>query len=405
LLSPFGAKAKPESSRLSQKHEFSSPQVEPGHQKKLKFAVADILPVKNLIFSCLNLTHKLTRFPALKRAIMTYHIQVTPSGHEFTVENNEALLDAALRQGLNFPYGCRGGACRSCSAKLQSGQASYPDADIQAAETDALANGEILCCQVVANSDLTIEIEEVKGVEQIEVRRMPCRIEELQRMSGDVMKVKVKLPETERLQFLAGQYIDFILSDGRHRSFSIANAPHNDKYLEFHIRHIEGGEFTGKVFNTMHEKDLLRLEGPHGSFFLREDSARAMIFMAGGTGFAPIKSIIEHVIAENIQRPIYLYWGVRAKQDLYMHDLAQNWAEQYDHIKYIPVLSEPQPEDNWTGRTGFVHAAVGEDFPDMSMFDVYTCGPPVMIQSGIDLFTQQGLKTEHLYYDSFDFQK
>jgi CDP-4-dehydro-6-deoxyglucose reductase, E3 len=336
---------------------------------------------------------------------MSYQIEVLPSGHCFSIAPDETLLDAALRQGLNFPYGCRGGACRACAGKLVSGQVAYPDARLQNSEQDALAQGQVLCCQAVARSDVVLEITEISSTKQVEVRKLPCRVEKLTQLSHDVMQVFLKLPETERLQFLSGQYIDFILSDGRHRSFSLANAPHADTLLELHIRHVPGGQFTDQVFGKLREKDLLRLEGPHGTFFLREDSDRPIIFMAGGTGFAPVKSIVEHALAEGIQRPMYLYWGVRAQRDLYMHELAQSWATQCAHFHYIPVLSEALPEDQWTGRRGFVHEAIGQDFSDLSGYDIYACGPPVMVQAGKELFSHRGLNLDHYYSDAFDFQK
>ena len=149
---------------------------------------------------------------------------------------------------------------------------------------------------------------------------------------------------------MAGQYIDFVLKDGRHRAFSMANPPHDDAFIELHIRHVEGGEFTDYVFNQLEEKTVLRVEGPHGSFHLREDSDRPIILMAGGTGFAPIKGIIEHAVAEGIKRPMHLYWGVRAKEDLYLNELAEQWVATVPGFRYTPVLSQPNAADQWQGE-------------------------------------------------------
>lgn len=336
---------------------------------------------------------------------MPFQAQIKDSGNRFTIDDHETILDAALRQGLNLSYGCRSGACRACAGTLMEGKVSYPDEDIQAREQDALAGGEVLCCQAVAHSDLVLEVQEVQGAGEVEMRKLPCRVAKMAPLSHDVMQVMLKLPDSDRLQFLAGQYIDFVLQDGRFRSFSLANAPHDDALLELHIRHVPGGAFTDHVFNKMKEKDLLRLEGPKGTFFLREDSARPIIFMAGGTGFAPIKAIIEHALSEGLKRPMHLYWGVRAKRDLYMHELAQSWAEQNEHIRYIPVLSEPLAEDDWDGRTGFVHEAIVQDFPDLSGYEIYAGGPPPMTNAGKEAFPECGLDLEHYYYDAFDFQK
>jgi CDP-4-dehydro-6-deoxyglucose reductase len=215
------------------------------------------------------------------------------------------------------------------------------------------------------------------------------------------MQMFIKLPASERLQFLPGQYIDILLEDGRHRSFSIANSPQNDDFLELHIRFVEKGLFTTKVFNSMQNKDLLRIEGPHGSFFFHEDSNKDILLMAGGTGFAPIKGIIEHLISEEVTRPIYLYWGVRSEADLYMLELAEKWVAERDNIQFVPVLSDA--DDNWSGRTGYVHEAVLSDFDDLSVFDIYTCGPPAMIQSAEKSFQEKGMKKEQFFYDSFDY--
>lgn len=336
---------------------------------------------------------------------MPYQVQVESSGHRFEVEDNEPLLDAALRQGLNFPYGCRSGACRACTAKLISGEAGYADEEFQRNERGSLAAGEILCCQARARSDLVLEVAEVKSAGEVETRKLPCRVERMEPLAHDVMRIFLKLPDNERLQFLAGQYIDFILADGRRRSFSLANAPHNDSLLELHIRHVPGGQFTDHVFNKMREKELLRLEGPLGTFFLREDSDRPIIFMAGGTGFAPIKGIIEHAISENLQRPMHLYWGVRAKPDLYLHHLAQSWANTHEHIRYVPVLSDPRPDDAWEGRTGFVHEVIAHDFADLGGYEIYAGGPPPMINAAKEVFPQQGLVLDHFYSDAFDYQR
>jgi CDP-4-dehydro-6-deoxyglucose reductase len=334
---------------------------------------------------------------------MPYTIEVQPSGARFSAEAGESILDAALRNGRVFPYGCRSGSCASCKGKILQGEIHYPDETLDGFGKIDRAAGEALFCQAQPCGDLVIEVREIERAEGVEIRRLPCRVVKLEQLAPDVMRVFLKLPDKERLRFLAGQYIDFLLRDGRHRSFSLANPPHDDELLELHIRHVPNGEFTGHVFNKMREKDLLRLEGPLGTFFLREDSDRPMIFVAGGTGFAPIKSILLHCFARGIARPMRLYWGARSRQDLYLHDLAQSWAAQYPHFQYIPVLSDPKPEDAWAGRTGFVHDTVLQDVADFSSYQVYTCGPPIMIDSIRKSFLPRGLDEAHLFYDSFEF--
>ena len=335
---------------------------------------------------------------------MSYLVKIEPSGHSFKVEENEAILEAALRQGLSLPYGCRGGACGSCVAKVISGEIKYPDdAHPPGVSDDEHALGMTVLCQAQAASDLVIESRETTAGQDIQVRHLPCRIADMQRLNHDVMQLKLKLPSTDRLQFLAGQYIDLLLKDGRHRSFSLANPPHADEYLELHIRHVEGGEFTSEVFDHMHVKDILRIEGPHGQFFLREDSERPIIFMAGGTGFAPVKAMIEHALAAGMTRPMHLYWGARSREDLYMHDYVEMLAAQHAHIRYTPVLSEPKAEDNWSGKTGYVHDAILADYADLGSFEIYAAGPPVMVYAGRDHFPDRGLDLAHYISDAFEY--
>ncbi len=334
---------------------------------------------------------------------MSYKVTIQSSGHEFWVEGVETVLEAALRAGHPLPYGCRNGTCGSCMGAVLSGQVAYQP-DIPAALTPQdQAQGKALFCQARPCSDLVIQVREVEAVRDIPVKTLPCRVVQLQRLAPDVMRLYLKLPASERLQFLAGQYIAMLLRNGRRRDFSLANAPHADALLELHIRLVPGGEFTHYVFSELKENAILRFQGPLGTFFLREDSSRPIILMGGGTGFAPLKSILEHAFHIGVTRPMHLYWGVRARADLYLHALPRQWAEKHAGFRYTPVLSEPQSEDNWTGRTGFVHAAVAADYPDLSGYDVYMSGPPVMINAAKAAFAVQGLPAEQLFYDSFEF--
>ncbi|WP_434514111.1 CDP-6-deoxy-delta-3,4-glucoseen reductase [Dechloromonas sp. ARDL1] len=334
---------------------------------------------------------------------MRYQVTVQPSGRQFTAEADETLLDAALRQGLTMPYGCKDGACGACKGHVQSGTVDHGNAQAHALKDDEKAAGMALYCCAKARSDLSIECRQITSANQIPAKTLPSRIEKLEKLAPDVIELHLRLPASERLQFLAGQYIDILLKDGRKRSFSLANAPHDDALLQLHIRHVPGGVFTDQVFSTMKVRDILRFNGPHGSFYLREDSAKPMILLAGGTGFAPIKAIVEHAIAENCQRPMAIYWGARARVDLYQNALPEKWADEHANIRYVPVLSEPAGSDNWTGRTGLVHQAVLADFPDLSGHQVYACGAPVMIEAAKRDFMAQGLPEEEFFADAFSF--
>ena len=335
---------------------------------------------------------------------MPYHVTLKPSGHEFQVAETESVLDAALREkGSVLPYGCRNGTCGSCMGTLLSGEVSYPDGRPAGLSEREQAEGKALLCQARPRSDLLVEAREVKGGADIAVKMLPCRVERRELLAPDVMRLYLKLPNTERLQFLAGQYVDILLADGRRRGFSLANPPHADDLLELHVRHVPGGFFTDYVFNKMKDKALLRFQGPLGTFFLREDSPRPLILIGGGTGFAPLKGMVEHAFHIGLDRPLHLYWGARAKVDLYLDELPRRWEGEYPNFRYTPVLSEPHPEDSWEGRTGWVHEAVAADYPDLSGYDVYMSGPPPMIEAAKLVFVAQGLPADQLFYDSFEF--
>jgi CDP-4-dehydro-6-deoxyglucose reductase len=262
--------------------------------------------------------------------------------------------------------------------------------------------GWSLFCCAKPNSDVVIEAREVLGIGDFPIKKLPTRVAKLDRVTGDVMIVSLQLPANERLQYRAGQYIEFLLKDGKRRSYSMANAPHLDEHVTVHIRHMPGGLFTDHVFNTMKERDILRFEGPLGTFFLREDSDKPMVLLASGTGFAPIKAIVEHAVDQKTDRPMVLYWGGRRPKDLYMHALCEEWARTLPNFKYVPVISDALPEDGWTGRAGFVHRAVMEDLPDLSAYQVYACGAPVMVESAQREFVAQcKLPEDEFYADSF----
>ncbi|PKO46530.1 MAG: CDP-6-deoxy-delta-3,4-glucoseen reductase [Betaproteobacteria bacterium HGW-Betaproteobacteria-22] len=335
---------------------------------------------------------------------MTYQVTIQPSGHTYTAKAYESVLEAAIDAGYNIPYGCRNGACGSCKGTVLSGEVDYGDYAASALSEEEKAAGKALFCCARPLSDLTIECREIV-IGAIAPRILPTRVERKEQLSHDVMALFLKLPSNERLQFFAGQYIEFLLKDGKRRAFSLANAPHIDDFLELHLRLIPGGQFTEYVFNEMPDKAILRIEAPFGSFYYHEASTKPIIMVAGGTGFAPIKGIIEHMLHHQIQREVTLYWGARTKQDLYMPELPEAWAKANPHIKFVPVLSDALPEDAWDGRTGLVHQAVLDDIQTLGGYEVYCCGAPAMVDVAHKSFVNAGLPENAFYSDAFNYAK
>lgn len=340
---------------------------------------------------------------------MTFSITVQPSGRQFSAESGEAILAAGIRQGIGLPYGCKDGACGSCKCKLVSGSVAHGPHQAKALSAEEEASGYILTCCGVAQSDVVLESRQVTEAGAFPIKKMPVRVISLERASHDVIVMKLQLPAADTFQYHAGQYVEFLLRDGDRRSYSMANAPHTQAagpQVELHIRHMPGGKFTDHVFGTMKDKDILRLEGPYGSFFVREDSDKPIVLLASGTGFAPIKAIIEHLRAKAIARPAVLYWGARTRADLYRHEWALQAAQELPWLRYVPVLSEAKPEDRWDGRCGFVHRAVMQDLPDLSGHQVYACGVPIMVESARrDFIAHCKLPEDEFYADAFTSEK
>ena len=336
---------------------------------------------------------------------MSFNVSVLPSGRSFSANPGEPLLAAAIRQGIGLPYGCKDGACGSCKCRKLEGTVVHGPHQLKALSVEEEANGLILTCCGVAQGDVVIESRQVTDESAFPIKKMPSRVSSMVRASHDVMVIRLQLPASDVLKYHAGQYVEFLLRDGDRRSYSMANAPHTQldtPGIELHLRHMAGGKFTEHVFGAMKEKEILRIEGPYGSFFLREDSDKPIVLLASGTGFAPIKALIEHMQHKNITRPATLYWGGRRPTDLYMNDWVLAKVAQMPNLTYVPVVSNALPEDGWTGRTGFVHKAVLEDFADLSGHQVYACGAPIVIESARAEYSAQAqLPPEEFYADSF----
>jgi CDP-4-dehydro-6-deoxyglucose reductase len=336
---------------------------------------------------------------------MSFKVTVQPAGLTFDVERDEAILPAAIRAGIGLPYGCRDGACGSCKSRLLEGRVIHGAHQLKALPEAEEAAGWILTCCAAPQTDCVVQARTVAGTGDYPALKMPARVASLERPAPDVAIMTLQLPANVAFKFRAGQYVEFILRDGARRSYSMANAPEalgDPPMIELHLRHLPGGKFTDHVFGAMKPKEILRLEGPLGSFFLREDSDKPIILLASGTGLAPVKSIVEHMRAKGIVRPTVLYWGCRVRDDLYANDWAEAAAAAMPNLRYVPVLSDARAQDAWTGRSGFVHQAVMADWPDLSGYEVYACGAPVMVDAARrDFVAQCGLPADSFYADSF----
>jgi CDP-4-dehydro-6-deoxyglucose reductase len=316
---------------------------------------------------------------------MSFQITIHPAERQFETARDEPILAAAIRQGIALPYGCRDGACGSCKSKLIEGRVIHGAHQLKALSHEEEAAGYVLTCCATPQTDCVLEARNVPAEGQHPVLRLPSRVISIERPAPDVAVLRLQLPANQNFQYHAGQYVEFILSGGVRRIYSMANAPHelgSPPAIELHVRHMAGGVFTDHVFGAMKERDILRMEGPYGSFFLRDKSDKPIVLLASGTGFAPIKALIQQLRASGSARPAVLYWGCRRRADLYQHDWCLQAAAEMPTLRYVPVLSEPTPEDAWYGRAGFVHAAVMADLPDLSGHQVYACGVPVMVESG-----------------------
>lgn len=328
-------------------------------------------------------------------------VTLQASGKRFDVATGETVLEAAQRAHLALPYSCLAGVCGSCKASLLEGEVCYPRNPPSALNALEQARHQVLLCQAVPCSDLTIAAREVASVADMPRRTLAVKVIEKTLLAPEVMRLLLQPARGEHLRRLAGQYLDVLLEEGKRRAFSIANAPHDGEHIELHIRHVAGGGFTGRVFDELQAGAVLRVEGPLGTFVPREDSERPLLFVAGGTGFAPIKALIEHFLHLGTRRPMALFWGARRPEELYLRELPQRWERDVPGFRFVPVVSDPQFAAGL--RSGLVHEAVHELQSDLSNVDLYMSGPPAMIDAGRRAFVAAGLPEERLYYDSFDY--
>lgn len=332
---------------------------------------------------------------------MTITVRLEPSNRTFSASSDESVLQAAQRQGIVLPYSCENGTCGSCKARVVSGVAdllSYDGAALSAAEQE---QGMTLLCRAIPKSDLIIEVSEVALADSMPPRILPARVARIEPLAADAMGVWLTLPTSEKFRFSAGQHLEILLRDGSRRCYSLANSPDEGGDLELHVRRVPRGKFSEFVFGSMKLRDLVRIRGPLGTFSADLNSTRPAILLAGGTGFAPIKSIFESAIKRGTNRALHLYWGARTQKHVYFQALVHSWTEMYGQFRYIPVLSQPVPDECWNGRVGLVHEAVMEDFQDLGGHSVYACGPPAMVTAARAEFAKRGLPPAHFHADIF----
>ena len=335
---------------------------------------------------------------------MAHTVTLMPSGHRFAVPEGQHILAAGLAAGNFMPYSCKQGVCNSCKGRIVEGSVDYGEVHPAYFKDHDRAAGYALLCQASPLSDCVIEVKELEGLAGIVPKLVPCRVTDITPLGHDVILLRVRLPMNENMQFVAGQYVDFLFKDGTRRSYSITvpQMVEGVRALEFHIRHLPGGVFTDRLFSGgVKVGEVLRFEGPLGSFYLRE-SVKPVLFVASGTGFGPIKAMLEFAAGRGESRSMRLYWGCRSLRDLYMIDLPREWEKLLPDFRYIPVLSDPRPADQWQGRSGLVHRAVMEDFPDLAGHQVYACGAPLMVDSARrDFSAHRGLPEGEFFADSF----
>ncbi|MCC6196590.1 MAG: cytochrome b N-terminal domain-containing protein [Burkholderiales bacterium] len=336
-----------------------------------------------------------------KRTGSGQHMLLRPDNRIVPIRAGETILDAALRESVAFPFECRNGGCGSCKCTVVAGsvdQGPYQESVLSATERAA---GIVLACTATPLGDLEVEYVPTAPLGGLHVREYAARVTSMQLAAPGVMIVHLAVEGGEPPRFYAGQYINVLLPDGERRSFSFATAPGAAKDIELQIRHVPGGKFTSHVFETMKAGDRIRFEGPLGSFFLREDTHKPIIFVAGATGFAPVKSMIEHAFAIGMKRRMILYWGTRDLTVMYARDLCEKWAREHANFTFVPVLSEAGADSGWTGRTGLVHEAILEDFPTLAGYQVYACGSVAMVEAAHPAFIARGLTQDDCFSDAF----
>jgi NAD(P)H-flavin reductase/ferredoxin len=328
---------------------------------------------------------------------MAYTIRIKDDNIQFSCDDGQSVLDGALRAGYEVPYSCRSGICGSCRGQLLAGEVSG-GAGAGVLSDEERGAGHVLLCQARPCSDLEIAVREIHRCDRGAVKTVAAKVYRITHAAPDVTVLLLRFPAGVKVRFRAGQYLRVHLDDGSFRQFSMANPPQQNDGVELHVRHVPGGRFSQRVAAGLAVGDVLEVSLPYGDFFLREETGRPVILLAGGTGFAPVKAIIEDAQRRKLARNMVLYWGARRPEDLYRIELPRKWETQAPWFRFVPVLSETQ----WEGRSGLVHQAVLDDVPSLAGYEVYACGAPGMINAARQAFVgERGLAADAFHCDAF----
>lgn len=329
---------------------------------------------------------------------MTHRIAIENSDIAFACASGQSVLDAALHAGIELPYSCRKGVCGSCAGSVASGDVSGVNA--AAIRNDTCTPDQVLYCLCTPTSDLTLRPVSWKRLDPSARKIFTTKVYSNELATPDISLLRLRLPAGQRAKFQAGQYLQVLLDDGSKRSYSMANPPQESDGVSLHVRHVQGGRFSAQV-TQLTPGDTLQIELPFGHVALREDDFRPIVFVAGGTGFAPVKSILDDMLKRRIKRPMTLIWGAREAQGLYLRAAVERWQKQWPDFRFIGALSGVSVESIGDAYAGRVDEALRAHCPDLTDHVVYCCGSPLMAAAVRRVANNCGLALNDFYADVF----
>lgn len=312
------------------------------------------------------------------------------------VPEGGTVLDAALRAGAPFPHGCRSGRCGSCKSELLSGEVEMLQHSPFALTEAERASGQILACRAVPKTDVTVAWLDDEFIEKPAIRQK-AQVIARDRMTHDILRLRLALEAPEKFRFAAGQYLNLTMADAPMRSYSMANRP-DEAIVELHIRQVPEGRTSTAIHRDLAVGDQVEIEGPCGSAYLRDAHDGPIIALAGGSGLAPIKSIVETALHAGMAQPVWLYFGVRKEEDLYLVDHFEGLARQFANLTFVPVLSQAEATPH---RTGFVTDALAFDHHSLTGARAYVAGPPGMVDAAHAVLAERGVTAANIHADVF----